>query len=435
MHTRTRSYFVEPHQFGVLREDVMLLEDQEAFVHFYTITKTQLNTSLLGTPRRESIMRRLEEPVKQSQSLGDGMNRLVLSGPIGNVPGSVAVGAVGGGGGYAPGGMGGAGPDYNYQAMTDVELVDMADLYVWNDEDDDYQLVTIAAGDTIVFDRAMRQVGHVRGIPPFNIVRPENALYDYFWGDSFTAKLSQLQDLRTRRMSQVMALLEKQIDPPMSFTGAAGIQEERLDVLRRAGGIVSFPGPNAKADVHAPDMPPNVFQEIAELDSMFDDTAGISHILQGRGEAGVRSRGQADLMARLGSSRPKERALAAEATAQDIARLTLRLVQDHSQQRFKAEIPNRKEPLIFVAEQFTRDYEVHVEGHSSSPIFVEDRKHDAVTLLEAHAIDRATLLEMFDPPDLQELKERLKVIEQREAAQAQAQLAAQAQHGQHKGQK
>lgn len=434
MRTRARSYLVEPHQFGVLREDIMPLADQEAFVHFYTITKTQLYSALEGTPRRERIMQRLEHPTTQQQSLSEGMGRLILSGPVGGVPGSVAVGATNGGGGYVPGGMGGAGPDYSYHPKVDAELVDMCDLYVWNDEEDDYQLVTLAAGDTIVYDRPMAQVGHVRGIPPFTVLRPENTLYDYFFGDSFTARLTLLQDTRTRRLAQIMALLEKQFDPPKSVTGGTGITDERLAALRHAGGIVSFNNPQGKVELHKPDMPPDTFAEIAQIDQMFDDMAGIGHVLQGKGEPGVRSRGQADLMARLGSSRPKERALAAEESAQDIARLMLRLVQDHSKQRFTAELPAGKK-LHFLAEQFTTDYEVQVDSHSSSPIFVEDRKHDAATLLEARAIDRETFLEMFDPPNLQELKARLKQIEEREAKQQQMQLAVQAQggHPQHKG--
>ena len=49
---------------------------------------------------------------------------------------------------------------------------------------------------------------------------------------------------------------------------------------------------------------------------MFDDQAGIGHILQGRGEPGVRSKGQADLLARLGSARPKNRAVIVEEAAE-----------------------------------------------------------------------------------------------------------------------
>ena len=58
--------------------------------------------------------------------------------------------------------------------------------------------------------------------------------------------------------------------------------------------------PQGKVDIHAPTLPEDMFAEISQIDSMFDDQAGLGHVLQGKGEAGVRSKGQADLMARLG---------------------------------------------------------------------------------------------------------------------------------------
>jgi hypothetical protein len=292
----------------------------------------------------------------------------------------------------------------------------MCDLYVWDDDEEDYVVITRGAPDVVIYDRPSNWMGHVKGIAPFAVVRPAFNLYDYFWGDSFVAQLSALQDWRTDRTGQIRSILSRQADPPMSITGGVGIAQEKLAALRAAGGQVSFPTPNAKVTSHAPTMPSDIFAELTQIDAMFDDRAGLGHVLQGKGEPGVRSRGQADLMARLGSSRPKERAIAVEESAEEVAGQILRLVQDHSEQRFQAQVqtPDGAHELTFTAEQFTRDYEVKVDAHSSSPIFVEDRKHDAITLLEAHAIDRETLLDMFDPPNLQDLKERLKKLEKAE---------------------
>ena len=177
--------------------------------------------------------------------------------------------------------------------------------------------------------------------------------------------------------------------------------------------------------MHPPKMPENIFSTIQQIDSMFDDVAGIGHILQGKGESGVRSKGQADLMARLGSSRPKSKALVIEEAAESVATLMLRSIQEHSDQRFVATPPDAK-PVVFAAAQFTKDYEVKVDAHSSSPIYIEDRKHDAIDLLQAHVIDRETFLELFAPPNLQVLKKRLTVIERKEALAAQAKAKAEA---------
>jgi hypothetical protein len=417
MQNRVRTYLVEPHQFGVLREDIMELSDQEAFTHHYTITKTQLEASLEGNPRKNSILSRVGRSSSNDlPPMSTGLSRLIIGSPVGGVPGSIAIpGNMSGTTGGLAGGNA-MGPQYDYAPRVEAELIDMCDLYVWSDESEDYQVITRAAPDVIIYDRPSNWLGHVQGIAPFTVIRPAFNLYDYFWGDSFVAQLTWLQDWRTDRTMQVRMILNKQADPPTSITGGVGISEEKISALRAAGGMVNFPTPNAKVQQHAPTMPSDIFAEMSQIDAMFDDRAGLGHVLQGKGEPGVRSRGQADLMARLGSSRPKERAISVEESAEEVAGQMLRLTQDHSEQRFqcKIHVEGKSEDLTFTAEQFTRDYEVKVDAHSSSPIFVEDRKHDAITLLEAHAIDRETLLDLFDPPNLQDLKERLKKMEAQE---------------------
>ena len=419
-----RTYLCEPHQFGVLREDVMDLSDQEAFAMVYTTTRTQLASDLQGNPRRSSILARIgQKTVGGRSGLSDGMSRLLLTNPIGGVPGSIAQHS-GVGGGGVDNGLSGGQASYSYAARVEADLVDMVDLYVWDDETEDYQVVTQAAGDVVVYDRPQRVVG-VKGMPHFVVVRANNNLYDYFWGDSYVARLAWLQDWRSEDVQNIRLLQSKQADPPISATGMTGIAEEKLLALRSAGGRFSAPTVTAKVEMHPPKMPENIFSTIQQIDSMFDDVAGIGHILQGKGESGVRSKGQADLMARLGSSRPKSKALVIEEAAESVATLMLRSIQEHSDQRFVATPPDAK-PVVFAAAQFTKDYEVKVDAHSSSPIYIEDRKHDAIDLLQAHVIDREAFLELFAPPNLQVLKKRLTVIERKEALAAQAKAKAEA---------
>jgi hypothetical protein len=422
-----RTYLVEPHQFGVLREDIVDLEDQEAFCMCYTTTRTQLESDLEDNPRKHSILARIGTAPGGDSSFGGGLSRLLLANPVGGVQGSVAQSGGTAGGTFA-GGLGGRpgqGTNYSYAPRVEADLIDMCDLYVFNDETMDYQVVTMASPEVVIYDREQRFVA-VPGIPQFAVIRAENNLYDYFWGDSFVARLAWLQEWLMEEAGNVRLVQGKQADPPMSMTGMGGIQEEKLLAMRRRGGIISSPMPNAKVDVHAPKLPENIFAVMERVEQWFDAVAGIGHILQGKGESGVRSKGQADLMARLGSSRPKQRATAIEESIEDVATIMLRNIQQESEQRFQAEIPGKDETLTFTAEQFTTDFEVKVDAHSSSPIFVEDAKHDAETLLEAHAIDRETFLEMYDPPNVQDLKERLKVIEKKEAEAQQAKLKAEA---------
>jgi curved DNA-binding protein CbpA len=426
-HGKAKTFVVEPHQFGVYREDVMDLDDQEAFSHHYQITRSQLRNMIQGIPREKEIIQAVGvggQPGddKSQGNVNDGLGRLILSAPVAGPGIGAAMGnSPVGGGGTIDGGIGAvAGGQYNYVPQVEAELIDMAELFVWNDEINDYQVVTIAEPNIIVFDRANFYIP--RSHPFVNLV-PEQETYDYFWGTSFAARLTGLQDWRDERMLQIKELLTKQVNPPMLATGLSGIAEEKLQALNRADGIVSNNSPTGKIDRYTPTMPANTFSEIAEIDAMFGDLAGINPILQGQGAAGVRSHGQADLMARLGSSRVKQKALVAEESAARVGTLMMRNVQTYSDQRFLSEEKGPDgEPLTFLAEQFTSDFEIKVDSHSSSPVFVEDSKSLAEILLKARTIDRATFLDMMDPPNKQLLQEKLKVMEAKEAKQQEEML-------------
>jgi hypothetical protein len=92
MKNRVRSYMVEPHQFGVLREDITELADQEAFTHHYTITKTQLEANLEGNPRKAQILARVgRSSSDEMPELSSGLSRLIIGSPVGGIPQSVAI--------------------------------------------------------------------------------------------------------------------------------------------------------------------------------------------------------------------------------------------------------------------------------------------------------------------------------------------------------
>ncbi len=135
-------------------------------------------------------------------------------------------------------------------------------------------------------------------------------------------------------------------------------------------------------------------------------------------------------MARLSSARPKARAIVIEEAAEDLATLKLRNIQENSKARLIAKGLKNVEggkDTVFIPEQFTNDYEVKVDAHSTSPIFIEDHKSDAFAMLEAKVITRARFVKMVNPSDEQIILEELKGIEAKEAeaAKQQAQIEAQ----------
>jgi len=380
-------YMIEPSAIGVLREDTPYTDRQEALIQTYYITKSELYNRLYSHPKRDQIVKRVSTNVhSKTDDIPEGLDRIVMSQTNPTLYGTVNLDLYG---------------MNRYKARVAEETVKMTELWAWNDETKDYQVVTMADPDIIIYDRPGASV-FLRGELPFVQICP-NPQYDYYWGQSEVQRLVFLQQLRNQRMTEILDILAKQVNPPTTLTGFTGILDEKNFALNRAGGLLASDMPNAKAERLAPQMPPDLFEVIHEVDAMFSEASGISNILSGKGEAGVRSAGHASQLARVGSSRAKKRALIVEDSLEKVATLYLKLMQAYDNTHFVDEYDNK-----FIAEQFTKDYVVKVDAHSNSPIFTEDLRQLAFNLFKAQAIDKESLLDLLEPPMKQLLKERLK---------------------------
>jgi hypothetical protein len=393
-------YMVEPASMGVLREDTPYTDRQEALVQTYYITKSELYNRLYSHPKRESIVKRITTSVHtKTEDIPEGVDRIIMSQSNPVIYGNVNLDLFG---------------MNRYKARVAEETVKMYELWVWNDEIEDYQCVTMADPDVFIYDRPGASM-FLKGELPFVQICP-NPQFDYYWGQSEVQRLIFLQQLRNNRMTEILDLLSKQVSPPTALTGFTGILDEKNFALNRAGGLLATDMPNARAERLAPDMPSSLFEVIHEVDNMFSEASGISSVLQGKGESGVRSSGHASQLARLGSSRAKKRALIVEDSLEKVATLYLKLMQAYDKTHFKDEDGRQ-----FIAEQFTKDYVVKVDAHSNSPIFTEDLRQLAFNLFKAKAIDTESLLDLLEPPMKQLLKDKLKKREAQQAAQPQQQ--------------
>ena len=389
-------YMVEPGSMGVLREDTPYTDRQEAIVQSYYITKSELYARLYAHPNREAIVKRVSATQHERTEIANGVERIILSASNPTMYGNVNLDLAG---------------NNKYKATVSEETVEMIELWVWNDDTADYQVVTRADPDIIIYDRPGEQV-FLKGELPFIQVCP-NPLYDYYWGQSEVSRLVYLQQLRTKRLAEILDLLSKQVSPPTALIGFTGILDEKNFALNRAGGLLATDMPNAKVEKLAPTIPPDLFKELTQIDQMFEEVSGIGNVLQGKGEAGVRSSGHASQLARMGSSRAKKRALVIEDSLEKLATLYLKCMQSYDNTHFKD-----SEGLPFIAEQFTKDFVVKVDAHSNSPIFTEDLRQLAFNLFKAQAIDKESLLDLLEPPMKQLLKDRLKKMEKMQAEKA-----------------
>lgn len=390
-------FFVEPNCMGVLREDIPYTDRQEAITQKYYITKSELMNRLYSHPNRDDIVDKINIMRHQRTDSPQGVSRLITSqiNPVmyGNVNLDLQ-------------------STNMYRANVAEETCEMTELWVYDDEIEDYRCITIADPGVIIYDRPGEQL-FLRGELPFIQVCP-NPQYDYYWGQSEVQRLIYLQDMRNKRMGEILDLLSKQVSPPTALIGFTGILDEKDFALNRAGGLLATDMPNAKIEKLSPNIPNDAFREINEIDAMFAEMSGISSVLQGRGESGVRSAGHASQLARLGSSRAKKRALIIEDALEKVATLYLKMMQKYDNRTYKDD-----DDVPFIIEQFTKDFTVKVDAHSNSPIFMEDSRALAFNLFKAGALTKERLIDMVEPPMKQLMKEDLKKMAQ-QAPQGQA---------------
>lgn len=384
----TIPWVVFPHDVGVLHEHINMLDRQEAFVHVYYSSRDQLRRDLEGNPQKESILQRLTARPRNDGDMPAGLQRLMMASqyPLtGTMTGSVDDILAG---------------SEMYTPETQEELVQMYELYVWNDEKNDYQIVTMTDPQICIYDRPVGRDMFIPGEHPFTQVCPE-PMGDYFWGRSVVQRLIPLQDLREHHLNQLNRLIDRNVTSPKAVTGVWGDVAEKGGALDMLGALISSTDPSAKVQEFKPQIPTDLYSIIREIDEDFDEAVAQSRLARGQGDTGVRSEGQTASLLRVGSSRPKQRALVIEDSLERLASLYVQLDQAHDDEKLTTLSGDK-----FISAQFTDDYIVMVDAHSMSPLFVDDQKRDAVELFKAQVIDGEDFLEMMQPPNVQLLKEK-----------------------------
>ena len=408
---------VYPHNFGVLREDISMLSRQEAFCHWYPITESQFRTDFGEVPRLKEIMARIAKRasgvVEQQEA---GIDRIIMSAqsPLGTSSGPP---------------HGAAQVDWlsqvsmNYVPRVREELVEMCELYLWDDLLNDYRIVTFADPDIVIFDRPLAKTGWLEQEVPFVQVVP-NPEPHYFWGMSEVERLSPLQAYRMRCMAQIEHLNDLQAHPPSTSSGFPSDMLELQYVLDTPNGFLNQPDPagmgggGPKADRIKIELPADLYERINRIDAMFEDMSGLPPINKGQNHPGVRAGGHAMDLAKLGSSRARKRAMVVEDSLEQLATLYLKLAQKYDPTVFEAPVQAGKQQMEqFVLHQFPDDFLVKVDAHSNSPIFVDDQTALAFQLFKAKAITRKRLLQMLPVAQQQQLMHELEAeIEPTEAA-------------------
>jgi hypothetical protein len=245
-------------------------------------------------------------------------------------------------------------------------------------------------------------------------------LPNFFWGEAHCDRLIPLQRWTNERLDQISEVLELQVDPPKTFSGFMGLNDEKAGAFGGPGTWVLDQLPNAQVDFKRPEMPQDLFTEFKEIGAIFLEASGLTETVTGKGEQGVRGGGHAKQLAATGSSRIRKIAVNMEQPLVKVGDLALKLLQRNSTEALTV-----KDGQSFYPKQFASEHwNLRISGHSHSPLFANESRELAALLLKAKAIDREMFIRMLNPPGADAMVTQVRKIMQADAQAAQAQAAA-----------
>ena len=410
-HDGLEPWLVQPELFGVLREDINDLDRQDAFVETTYMTPAAFRRTLEGHKQKREIMDEVTKTLKsradEQAPIQDQYLMQIVVGGTGPVSTTQS-------GGQAM---------VNFSSVPkpmlspDVarRLVRLDELWVVDDERQDYTTIRLVEDIVIEGDLQRRNLSGVKGEHPYTKVCP-NEVDSYFWGMSEVAQVYKLQDLLNTQIRKLQEVTALKADPPRALIGFTGITDEKYNALRRPGGKITEDNPNAKIENLSPDVPQEILIErINATIQYFDDQAGFTPVMLGMGDQGVRSQAQAQTLTRNSSPRMRDRALAVERQAVEQGEFALKLLQAK-----EADVMQSEKKQQFLLSQLPDPYRVTVDSHTSSPSFQEDTRNLAIALKRLQVIDDEDTIMLTHPPH-----EDMLILKARQKAEMQARLVAQ----------
>lgn len=388
-------YIVAQGFMGVFHEGLPGLDRQDAFVHTSFMTLATFERSIQGHPEADKILRTVRR--KASLTKTDVMSQqdirtLLIGGtipvnltpPQSNIPGGWVNWV--------------KGPRANIDAGTLAELIQLDELWVIDNDKEDYTTFQLV-GDIVIEGKLQRRnLCGIKGEHPFTQVCP-NSVIDYFWGRSEVAQLMLAQNAITAQVNGISRTMRMQEDPPMTFKGiGSGNIDQKRSTLMKPGGRLAETNPQFEVKNEAPKLAEQSMPFLEFLGSNFHRQSGFeAPVSRGMGEQGIRSGVHGETMVRMSSQRQRDRALDVERTYAELGDYGLQLNQAHVPDEFTISYDDNK-TTTFILKQIADDYNVEVDSHSSSPSFSEESRSLAFRLAQAKAIDDEGLIRLTHPP-------------------------------------
>lgn len=441
-------YIVQPEMMGVLREDIESLDRQEAFTNTVYLTPSRFAEMISNRSDRNEIMQKVRKYAQTTAAGGDpdtnnklkaviigGINPFVASSsPKAGTKGRGMVDWL-------------SGPSADLSPEVLASLIRFDELWVWDDDRDDYTTIQTVGEDVVLSGEITRRnifadmfdpdnkekspkanpENPLAGKHPFLEICP-NRLTGYFWGRSEICNVALLQESINQRIDGINQLLRRQEDPPRWFSGGGPPNQNKYNQLRKPGGYLVENNPQAKMQDLAPQLPPGLWESLREYEAMFDQMAGFTPTMSGRGESGVRATSHAETLVKTASPRFKDRALIVERQVEAIGSLALDMLKAKvpdklvgwampNDKSFEASVTQPDEldpppvpgmkPVEFTFHDLDDSCKVVVDSHSSSPAFSGETRGLLFDLFKLGLASGEEVLAHVHPPGGAEMIEDL----------------------------
>ena len=366
-HSGLDARLIMPWQFGVFREDVNNLDDQEALCESGFMTTQEAWRRISHLPSAEELYKRIITHAGRASSddVNNSFFHQVLSTSTLNTDLASQR--------QQPGGVVQLSSDPSMALLgpqIGSDLVGFHEIYVKDDVREDYVTCLLIDPDILISPMFKYENQFAPKVQPFGLIQA-NSTPGYVWGRSELVDLQEPQGLLAQWFEDIRRVMGLQYDKLLAFAGSEGITDELYDNFREAG-YVNL-GPGGSVNDLTPQLPAQAFTAVEMLNRFMEDVSGFGNIMSGQGEPGVRAGNHAETMVKMASPRLRDRSLLIERQCAAAADKTLDLLEAKDGRAYWTNAAEGKVEEFLLAD-LPEDRRVTVDSHSSSPIFADDHK-------------------------------------------------------------
>lgn len=233
---------------------------------------------------------------------------------------------------------------------------------------------------------------------------------NYFYGEIDMIK--PLQDELNKRKSQIVDILQLTANPPIIVNIMSGLDTEKM--TNRPGGIwtVNIPVDQAVKWLQTPNIPSALFLQTQQINSDIDTVSGIHDVTQGRKPTGITAGVAIESLQEAAQTRIRLAARFLEYSLKHAAELMLSIIWQYYREPriIKKRIGNEweyEEVNFYNVELKGGVPSVAIKSGSTMPVNKSVMRQQAIQLFQVQAIDRRSLLEIFEWPDIEGVLSRL----------------------------